>query len=118
MDQKPGANQIVGAYLCYHRARRVFERKRGFVVRKAEKDHGKSGLIVGSVMSGDRVCLVEDVTTTGGSLLTAAERITEFGCKVALALTIVDRLEGAAEAFEKKQIPFKSILTIQDLGVS
>lgn len=111
-----GADPIVGGYLalCGKSEYRGAE-LRGFLVRKEEKDHGKAGLVIGSVQKGDRCVVLEDVTTTGGSLMTAIDAVEAFGGKVVLAVTVVDRLQGARLAFLAKGIPFKSLVTIEDI---
>ena len=72
-----------------------------FFVRKKPKEYGAKaqveGLTKDESLKGKRVVIVEDVTTTGGSALKAAESIREAGGEVALVLTMVDREEGAAE---------------------
>src|SRR3954469_9370033 len=74
-----------------------------FFVRKKPKDHGAKklveGLPKGETLRGKNVVVVEDVTTTGGSALQACAALREEGAKIVLVLTIVDRLEGAAESF-------------------
>ena len=75
----------------------------GFLVRKESKGHGTNRFIEGPLQPGQRVAIVEDVVTTGGSSLLAAERIREFGAAVVVVATIIDRLEGGAQAFAEKQ---------------
>jgi len=67
------------------------------VVRKKPKGHGTGSQIEGEVKPGDRVLLVEDVTTTGGSVLRAAKVLEDAGAEVAAIMVVVDREEGAAE---------------------
>ncbi len=113
-----GANQIVGGYQVYRsRIDRIPSNLHGFVVRKQEKDHGASGLIVGNLRPGDPAVLVEDVTTTGGSVVRAANLVREFGAHVVLVVSLVDRQQGAAETFEKAGLAFRSILTLDDLEI-
>lgn len=116
-----GANQLVGGYMSYLGAIRpdftVRRTLRGFTVRKRAKEHGKDGLIVGSLQPGDRVVLLEDVTTTGSSVLSACEVVASVGARVVMAVTVVDRLQGAREALERIGIPFRSLLTIDDVGI-
>lgn len=90
---------------------------KGFLVRKESKTHGTGQYIEGPVKAGDRVVIVEDVVTTGGSSLLAIERAEEFGLVVAGVITIIDRLEGGAAAFESRGYPFQSLLTIRDFGL-
>ena len=74
------------------------------MIRKEKKSYGTSKLIEGELIEGDEVIVVEDVTTTGGSLIKAIKAIQENGGNVKRAFVIVDRLEGAIEAFEKEGI--------------
>ena len=64
-----------------------------------------------------KVVVVDDVVTTGGSSLLAVDRVEEFGCKVIKVVGIVDRLQGGAENFAKREIPFESLLSITDFGI-
>ena len=82
---------------------------KGFFVRKDSKTHGKEDLIEGYLDKSDRVILVEDVTTTGRSLLKALNEVQKIA-KVVEIISVVDRNQGASELF--KGIPFKSILNI------
>ena len=66
---------------------------------------------------GSSAVIVEDTVTTGGSSLAAIERAEEFGLRVDRVVAIVDRLEGAAEAFAERGYPFASLLTVRDLGI-
>ena len=90
---------------------------RGFMVRKESKGHGTNQYIEGPVQSGEDVVIVEDVVTTGGSSLTAIQRVEEFGMKVQRVVAIIDRMEGGAEAFAERGYPFSSLLTIRDFGI-
>jgi orotate phosphoribosyltransferase len=89
----------------------------GFIVRKEPKGHGRGRDVEGPVEPGQRVVIVEDVVTTGGSSLQAIERVEAFGLKVQYVLAIIDRLEGGREAFEQRGYPLHSLLTIRDLGI-
>ena len=60
-------------------------------------------------LQGKRIVIVEDVTTTGGSALKAVEAVREAGGDVALVFTMVDREEGATEAFAEAGLPFRSL---------
>ena len=111
-----GADPIVGATLAAagrgHRPDLV-----GFLVRKTAKTHGTGQLVEGPVSSGMNVVILEDVTTTGSSALQAVSAVEALGCRVVCVLTLLDRLEGAAEAFANRGLPFRSLVTIRDLGV-
>ena len=90
---------------------------KGFMVRKEPKDHGTKRFIEGPVQPGDRVVIVEDVTTTGGSSLLAIDRALEFGLVVERVVTVIDRLAGAQETLAARGIPLDSLVTIRDLGI-
>jgi orotate phosphoribosyltransferase len=90
---------------------------KGFMVRKEPKGHGLQRYVEGPVEPGQRVVIVEDVTTTGGSSLLAIDRATEFGLQVERVVTVIDRLAGAAEAFTARGIPLEPLVTIRDLGI-
>ena len=90
---------------------------KGFMVRKEPKDHGTKRFVEGPVQPGDRVVIVEDVTTTGGSSLLAIDRAMEFGLVVERVVTVIDRLAGAKETLAARGIPLDSLVTIRDLGI-
>jgi orotate phosphoribosyltransferase len=73
---------------------------RAFTVRKEAKTHGMARLIEGAFQAGDRVAVIEDVITTGGSALKAAKAVANAGGTVAGILALVDREEGGREALE------------------
>ncbi|HEY9517188.1 MAG TPA: orotate phosphoribosyltransferase [Gemmatimonadaceae bacterium] len=78
---------------------------RAFTVRKQAKEHGTGKLIEGPFQSGDRVAIIEDVITTGGSALRAADAVRNAGGIVAGVLALVDREEGGREAIEATGTP-------------
>ena len=78
---------------------------RAFTVRKEAKTHGTGQLIEGPFKSGDRVAIVEDVITTGGSALRAAAAVQAAGGVVAGVLAVVDRDEGGREALTAQGLP-------------
>lgn len=90
---------------------------KGFLVRKEAKGHGTQRFVEGPVQAGDRVAIVEDVVTTGGSSLQAIERAEAVGLKVERVIAIIDRLEGGAAAFAARGVPLESLLTIRDFGI-
>ncbi len=85
------------------------------MIRKAKKDYGTSNLIEGDLEQGDLVVVLEDVTTTGNSLLTAIEAILENGGKVKKAFVVVDRAEGAINNLEEKGITLEPLVSVNDL---
>ncbi|MGA0039848.1 MAG: orotate phosphoribosyltransferase [Pirellulales bacterium] len=90
---------------------------KGFMIRKEPKGHGLGRYVEGPVAAGNRVVILEDVVTTGGSSLLAIDRAVEFGLQVERVVTLVDRLAGGKEAFAARGIPMESMLTIRDLGI-
>jgi len=89
----------------------------GFFVRKEVKKHGKGKQIEGAFREGQSVALVEDTTTTGGSTLDAVDLVEAAGGKVARVLCIVDRGEGAVEAFAERGITLEPLYDRSDLPV-
>ncbi len=87
---------------------------RAFLVRKEPKGHGVGSMIAGELGEGDRVAVVEDTMTTGGSLLKAVRAVEEVGAKVEKVLVIVDRLDPDGDQV-RKNLPFESLFTVQDL---
>jgi orotate phosphoribosyltransferase len=93
----------------------------GFFVRKAAKEHGTrkivEGLPEGTSIAGRRALLVDDVTTTGGSVLRAVEAAREAGAKVETVVTIVDRLEGAAANLASHGLRLIALTNSEDYGI-
>jgi orotate phosphoribosyltransferase len=89
-----------------------------FFVRKQAKEHGAKKLVEGLApkesLAGKRVVILEDVTTTGGSAMKAIEAVKAEGAIVDRVVTVVDRLEGAADSFRAAGVPFTAILTAAD----
>ena len=89
---------------------------RTFVVRKQAKDHGLGKIIEGAIRPGDRALIVDDVLTSGGSLLKAIAAARQAGLTVTHALVIVDRKEQEGRAkVEQEGVKLMSLLTIEDL---
>jgi len=91
----------------------------GFFVRPEVKDHGTKRRIEGTSesLAGKNVVIVEDVTTTGGSATAAMDAAAAEGARIVLVLSVVDRLEGAAEHFKARGIPFRAIYTADEFLV-
>ena len=86
-----------------------------FVVRKEPKKHGTMLWVEGGVDKGDRVLIVEDVITTGGSSKKAIERARKCGLKVMGLLALIDRQEGGREVVEAMGLPFKALFTKEEI---
>jgi len=87
-----------------------------FVVRKEEKKHGMQRRVEGPDVAGRRVLVVEDVSTTGGSPMTAVQALRDAGAEVVGVAVIVDR--GARAALEAAGLKYRSAFTLADLGLS
>lgn len=108
-----GADPIVGAMLSLAGLEDLD--LKGFIVRKAAKDHGTKSRVEGPLAEGDTVAIIEDVVTTGGSAFQAIEAAEEMGCTVKRVLAVVDREEGGREAMEERGYRLESIFTASEL---
>ena len=89
-----------------------------FSVRKEAKGHGRGTWVEGARLSaGDRVVMVEDVVSTGASLLRAAERVRELGVEIVAASALLDRSPVVGERFAEAGIAWMPLLTWTDLGI-
>ena len=69
---------------------------------------------VGMSLEGRHVVIVEDVTTTGGSSIKAAEAVRDAGAEIVMVFTMVDRQEGATETFQDAKLPFRTLFTADE----
>jgi orotate phosphoribosyltransferase len=99
--------------LRYHTAGRSLE---GFFVRKQAKGHGSQERLEGVLPPAARVVVLDDVLTTGGSVLQAIEAVEAAGATVAAVVCLVDRLEGARAALAR--YVYRPLFTIRDLDPS
>lgn len=108
-----GAIPMAAAALtAFHRNGRHLE---GFFVRKKAKEHGAKDLVEGQVAAGDKVVVIDDVLTTGGSVVQAIEAVEARGATVLRVVCICDRLQGARGALAKYD--FRPIFTVRDFGI-
>tara|TARA_B100001113_G_scaffold72681_2_gene56305 strand:+ start:13077 stop:13661 length:585 start_codon:yes stop_codon:yes gene_type:complete len=95
---------------------------KGFIVRKEAKGRGgrktgnPAGIEGSTIREGDRIVILEDVTTTGGSAIKCGERLREIGCDVAACITILDREEGGQEAFQSAGIRLYPLILRSDVA--
>jgi len=108
---------LVTAVLAAAAASEVDAPLLGFFVRKEERKHGLRRRIEGGFAAGQTVALVEDTCTTGGSTLEALDVVLEAGAKVGRVLCLVDRGEGAADAFARRGLELEALFTRDDLPV-
>ena len=90
---------------------------RPFYIRKQAKDHGTRCRIDVDLVPGARAAVREDVTTTGGSALEAAEAVREAGLQVDTVLTVLDRREGAADRLGAAGLRLVPLLTAADFDL-
>ena len=88
------------------------------IVRKAAKDYGTANRLEGVYEAGQRVCVVEDVVTSGGALLAAVAALREADLDVCAAIAVVDRQEGGAEAIAAEGVPYAALYTVESLGLT
>ncbi len=108
-----GADPIVGAMIALAGLEDL--PLKGFIVRKEAKGHGTQSLVEGSLTQGDRVVIVEDVVTTGGSSIQAIAAVKAIGCDVRKVLAVVDREEGGREALKELGYPLEAVFTAREL---
>ena len=85
------------------------------IARKQRKEYGTGNLIEGSLEAGDEVVVVEDIVTTGTSLVDAVEALREAGATVERALVVVDREEGGRDAVENAGVEMTALVTASEL---
>lgn len=108
-----GADPIVGSIISL--SWEMGTPLQGFLVRKQNKQHGTSRLVEGNLNKGDNVAMVEDVITSGGSVLKAIKAVEEQGSRVNKVLCVVDREQGANELFREMGYDFFSIFRISEI---
>lgn len=86
-----------------------------FIVRKEPKKHGLHRLIEGPLKPDMRVAIVDDVITSGASVLQAIQSVEELGCTVVVVIALLDREQGGREIIEKRGYKFQAICTINEL---
>jgi orotate phosphoribosyltransferase len=109
-----GADPVAAAMM--HAAAEQGRPLNAFIVRKAEKAHGLQRRIEGPEVAGLPVLAVEDTSTTGKSVLTAVDALTEAGAEVVGVAVVVDR--GARAAVEERGLPYLAAFELADLGLS
>ena len=87
-----------------------------FIVREQPKEHGTRKKIEGHFREGSKVAIVDDVITTGGSVLKAIKAVEEEGCEVVKVIVIVDRNEGGSEWLKKEGYDFRAIIDLPPSG--
>ena len=110
-----GADPVAAAML--HAAAAQGRQLDAFVVRKQAKAHGLQRQVEGPDITGRRVLVVEDTSTTGGSPLEALAACRAAGATPVAVATIADRATGAAEKIQAEGVPYRSAYSLTDLGL-
>jgi len=84
---------------------------KAFIVRKDVKDHGTKSAIEGNVKPGEKVVIIDDVITTGGSTITAIEQARKAGLVIDRVITLIDREEGGRENILQHVDQVQSVFT-------
>jgi len=84
---------------------------KSFTVRKETKDHGTKSKIEGTLKQGERIVVLDDVITTGGSTITAIEAVREAGLEIDRVIAFIDREEGGRENILKYVDRVDAVLT-------
>ena len=109
-----GADPLV-AGVCMAAWQADKKKLKGFIIRKSPKKHGRQKLIEGKELKkGERVVIVDDVATSGGSLVKSIEALRPQKVKIIKSVVVVDREEGALESLAKLNCPLVSLFTKSD----
>lgn len=85
------------------------------IIRKEKRDHGTGKQIEGGDIKGKNVLLIEDVTTSGGSVVKSIQILRENNAEVEKVLVVVDRESGAREILQKLEVEFIPLVTVSDI---
>ena len=110
-----GADPVAAAIL--HQGAALGLAYDAFVVRKEPKDHGRGRQVEGPDLEGQRVIVLEDTSTTGGSPLAAIDALLKVGAQIAAVAVVVDRDTGARERIEAAGYPYLAAIGLADLGL-
>lgn len=108
-----GADPIANALslISYQRGRPI----KSFTIRKDVKDHGTKSAVEGDVAPGERVVIIDDVITTGGSTITAIERASAAGLVVGRVIALIDREEGGRENIARHVARVEAVFTRSEI---
>jgi orotate phosphoribosyltransferase len=88
------------------------------IVRKQAKDYGTANRIEGAYEEGERICLIEDVVTSGGAALSAVEALREAGLECRTVICVVDREEGGADELARRAARLLALFRAGELAVA
>ncbi|MDP2269022.1 MAG: orotate phosphoribosyltransferase [Deltaproteobacteria bacterium] len=108
-----GADPIANALslISYQQGRPI----KSFVIRKEVKEHGTKSAVEGEMQPGEKVVIIDDVITTGGSTLTAIERAREAGLIIDRVVALIDREEGGRENIIRQVARVEAVFTRSDI---
>jgi orotate phosphoribosyltransferase len=115
---EPEAQRLAGPELgavALAAAASLAARRPFLIVRKERKDYGTEKRLEGVFAAGERVCLVEDVVTSGGAALEAVDVLREAGLECRTAICVVDREEGGVDALARRGVRLRPIFRAADL---
>ena len=117
-EHEPGAERLAGPELGAVALAAAASLESGLpflIVRKEAKEYGTANRLEGVHEPGARVCLVEDVVTSGGAAIEAVEALREAGLRVANAVCVVDREEGGADALARRAVRLRPLFRAGEL---
>ena len=108
-----GADPIANALslISYQRGKPI----KSFIIRKEVKEHGTKSAVEGEVRPGEKVAIIDDVITTGGSTLTAIERARDAGLIIERVVALIDREEGGRENIIRQVARVEAVFTRSDI---
>ncbi len=108
-----GADPIANALslISYQQGKPI----KSFIIRKEVKEHGTKSAVEGDVRPGEKVVIIDDVITTGGSTLTAIERARDAGLVIDRVIVLVDREEGGRENIVREVSRVEAVLTRSEI---
>ena len=117
-EHEPAAKRLAGPELgavALAAASSLASRLPFLIVRKEAKDYGTSNRIEGAFETGERVCLVEDVVTSGGAAVAAVEALREAGLECRTAVCVVDREEGGTDELARVGVRLRALFRAGEL---
>jgi orotate phosphoribosyltransferase len=120
-EVEPGAVRLAGPELGAVALAAAASLRSGLpflIVRKAEKGHGTGNRLEGAFGPGDRVCLIEDVVTSGGAAAEAVEALRAAGLECRNAVCVVDREEGGVDALARLAVRMWPLFTAEEVAAA
>ena len=117
-EHEPEAGRLAGPELgavALAAATSLASRLPFVIVRKEAKDYGTSNRIEGAFEEGERVCLVEDIVTSGGAAIAAVQALREAGLECRTAVCVVDREEGGTDELARHGVRLRALFRAGDL---